>query len=140
MPSTVPELVLDAWPVLEWIKGREPTRSTFRRIVEDALAGRVKLNMSRINQGEVLYSVQKRFPPDRVVSALSAFGEIPITFHSVDDRLIDDAVQLKSVYAISYADAFAVALSVRLRAPLVSGDPELKNVAVSGFQLEWVGK
>jgi len=96
--------------------------------------------MSRINQGEVLYSVQKRFPPDRVVSALSAFGEIPITFHSVDDRLIDDAVQLKSVYAISYADAFAVALSVRLRAPLVSGDPELKNVAVSGFQLEWVGK
>ena len=140
LPGKVPELILDAWPVLEWIKGREPTHSIFHNMIEDALAGRVSFLMSRLNHGEVIYSVWKTFPPDRIQSALRAFAEIPIILHSVDDELIDKAVDLKCFYPISYADAFAVALSMRFSLPLVSGDPELKAVAVSGFKLHWVGK
>jgi len=138
--ASLPELVLDAWPVLEWIKGREPTCTAFHHIVEDAIGGRLTLRMSRINHGEVIYSIWKAFPPERVLSALEAFAQIPITLHSVDDALVDEAVKLKSVYAISYADAFAVALSARLSLPLVSGDHELRGIALRGFQLHWIGK
>ena len=112
----------------------------FHRIVEDAFAKRTVLSMSRINHGEVVYSIRKDFPLDRVEAALKAFAEIPIRLHSVDDALVDEAVALKAVHPISYADAFAVALAVREKAHLVTGDPELRRISVSGFQVHWVGK
>jgi ribonuclease VapC len=138
-PNRSPELVLDAWPVLEWVKGREPARSFFHQLIEDAVASRVALSMSRINHGEVIYSIRKDFPANRIDQALKAFAEIPIRLHSVDDSLVDNAVALKSVYPISYADAFAVALAIRLRVPLVTGDPELRRFSLADFRLEWVG-
>jgi hypothetical protein len=55
------ELVLDAWPVLEWVKGREPARSLFHGIIENAVAGRISLSMFRINHGEVIYFDQEGF-------------------------------------------------------------------------------
>lgn len=133
------ELVLDAWPILEWLKGSEPARSAFHQIVEDALAGRVALSMSRINHGEVIYSIRKDFPANRIDQALKAFGEIPIQVHTVDDGLVDDAVALKSVYPISYADAFAVALAIRLRVAPVTGDPELRRLSLVDLRLQWIG-
>jgi predicted nucleic acid-binding protein len=51
----------------------------------------------------------------------------PVEF--VDDlsgRLLLAAARLKGLYAISYADAFAVATAQLKGAQLVSGDPELK--------------
>jgi predicted nucleic acid-binding protein len=134
------EFILDAWPILEWLKGLEPARSAFHRIAEDALAGRVRLSTSRINHGEVIYSIRKDFPADKVTAALIAFGEIPIQLYSVDDALIDEAVELKSAYPISYADAFGVALSTRLKMPFLSGDPQLRRISRLDFHLHWVGK
>jgi predicted nucleic acid-binding protein len=139
-PTAAPELILDAWPVLEWIKGREPARTAFHSIVEDALAHRVGLLMSRINHGEVVYSIRKTFPRDRVVAALKGFAEIPIRLYSVDDALVDEAVNLKSIYPVSYADAFGIALSVRMQVPLVTGDPEISRISLPDLKLHWIGK
>src|ERR1035437_8218293 len=111
----VPELILDAWPILEWLKGREPSTSLFRTIVRDAIDDRNTLSMCRINYGEVIYSIRKSFPADRVDSALKAFGEIPIRLVSIGDALVDEAVALKANYPISYADAFAAAFAIRRR-------------------------
>jgi predicted nucleic acid-binding protein len=36
---------------------------------------------------------------------------------------------LKAQFVISYADAFALATAVQLKAPLVTGDPELTALA-----------
>lgn len=133
------ELLLDAWPVLEWIKGREPCASLFQHTVEEAIAGRYALSMSRINYGEAIYSIRKSIPANTIEAALKAFREIPIRLHSVDDLLIDEAVDLKSVYAISYADAFAAALAIRCNLPLITGDPELRALAGAGLTLHWIG-
>lgn len=142
MASTgvVPELLLDAWPVMEWLKGREPTSSAFRRVVEDTLANHTTLSMCRMNFGEFVYSARKDFPLDRIDAALRALHEIPIFLYSVDDQLVDDAVSLKSIYPISYADAFAAALAMRRRLSLVTGDPELLPLAALGLQIHWVGR
>jgi len=136
----VPELLLDAWPILEWLKGREPSSSAFRKIVEAGVAGLTMLSMSRINYGEVVYSVRKSFPSDRVEAALNAFREIPILLYSVDDALVDEAAALKALHSISYTDAFAAALAMRRKLPLVTGDPELLPLALLGLQLHWIGK
>jgi predicted nucleic acid-binding protein len=134
----VPEFVLDSWPVMEWLKKRQPASDRFRTLIEQALEVSLALVMSRINYGEVVYSIAKDLPL-RKDEALRAFSEIPIQFVSVDDRLIDEAVALKAVYRISYADAFAAALGLRLGIPVVTGDPEFFNLRQVGVQLQWLG-
>jgi ribonuclease VapC len=138
--SVVPELLLDAWPVMEWLKGRDPASAALEAMIEDCLAGRVSLSMCRINHGEVIYSVRKNFPPDRIDAALKAFHEVSMSVYSVDDVLVDDAVSIKSVYSVSYADAFAAALAIRRGLPLITGDPELLPLAALGLQIRWVGR
>ncbi len=96
--------------------------------------------MSRINYGEVLYSIKKDIPADRVIEATQAFLQLPICFYSIDDKLVDEAAAIKAVYSISYADCFAVALALRLDIPLVTGDPELPALKAIGLKLMWLGK
>lgn len=43
----------------------------------------------------------------------------------VDFELVLGAARVKARHALSYADAFAVALAERLRLPLMTGDPEI---------------
>jgi predicted nucleic acid-binding protein len=137
--DSVPELVVDSWPIMEWVKGREPAMSAFRTVIEKAIAGEISLSMSRINHGEVIYSIRKDIPAHLQQMALTAFREIPIRLYSVDDLLVDEAVALKSVYKISFADAFGAALSLRLGLPFVTGDRELLALKAIGLQLHWMG-
>jgi ribonuclease VapC len=111
----------------------------FSRLIAEAFAGEVSFAMSRMNYGEVLYSIRKDFPSDRIEAGTRAFLEIPIQFHSIDDLLVDEASVLKGGNAISYADAFAVALALRLDVPLVTGDRELLGLRAVGLKLLWMG-
>jgi predicted nucleic acid-binding protein len=133
------EILLDSWPVLEWLKRRQPAAAEFRRLIEISLAGEILLSMSRMNYGEVLYSIKKDFPENRIKQAAEAFRQIPIKFYSIDDALVDEAAELKAVYAISYADAFAAALSLRLDVLLATGDKELLALKTIGLKLHWMG-
>ncbi len=52
------------------------------------------------------------------------------------------AAELKSVYQLSYADAFAVVLALREDAPVMAGDPEIRNIANkigSRLTVDWLG-
>ncbi|MEO7029194.1 MAG: PIN domain-containing protein [Acidobacteriaceae bacterium] len=133
------KLLLDSWPIMEWLKGREPVATQFEGLIEGGLDGRFYFLMSRMNYGEVLYSIKKDFPSNRVEQAIQAFLEIPMEVYSVDDALVDEAVELKAVYSISYADAFAAALSLRLDIPLATGDKELLALKKIGLKLHWMG-
>jgi predicted nucleic acid-binding protein len=122
---------------MEWLKGRQPMAGDFLAMGESAAAGNIALSLSRINYGEVVYCIRKDIPEHLMEASLKAFQEIPIQLHSVDDLLVDEAVMLKSVYRISYADAFA--LGLRLDVPVVTGDPEFLNLQVIGLKLHWMG-
>ncbi len=133
-------LVLDSWPLLEWIKGREPARTRFSLLAQRAAKGLVSFHMSRINYGEAIYIIRKA--PEIVDSAeaLRRLDSAPIRLHTVDDVLVDEAVDLKSKYAFSFADAFAAALAIRLNVPLVTGDAEFRVLeAQRVLSLHWVG-
>jgi predicted nucleic acid-binding protein len=124
---------------MEWLKGREPAAGLFLAMIEDAFAGNVALSMSRMNYGEVIYSIRKDVEAHLRESALKAFLQIPIYFYSVDDLLVDEAAALKAVHKISYADAFAAALSMRLDLLVVTGDPEFLKLKAIGVKLHWMG-
>jgi ribonuclease VapC len=54
---------------------------------------------------------------------------LPITLDLVSEERILGAARIKAEHALSYADAFAVALAQELGATVVTGDPEFQNVA-----------
>ena len=62
---------------------------------------------------------------------LPATIEVP----TADD--IWDAALLKGQYPIAYADAFAAALALKHRCPLLTGDSELRSIA--DLELDWIG-
>src|SRR5271156_3653630 len=118
------EVLLDSWPILELLKGREPAASGFQQLIESAIADELSFNMSRMNYGEVIYSIRKDFPANRIDSATAAFLQIHIQFHHMDDALAGEVAGLKEVNTFSYSDAFGAALAFRLDIPFVTGDRE----------------
>jgi predicted nucleic acid-binding protein len=133
-------VVLDSWPVLEWIKRREPARTKFNELIGDAVSGRLVMAMTRINYGEVIYSLRKAPEIQNADEAIQQFLSAPIHIHSIDDRLVDEAVDLKSRYRFAFADAFAAALAIRLDVEVVTGDGEFRALEADGLlQLRWMG-
>jgi ribonuclease VapC len=135
-----PILLLDSWPVLEWIKRREPGYSKFAALLEQAASSNASFQMSRMNYGEVLYMIRKAPDiKDRKAAEIN-FRALEMKVHSIDDALVDEAVELKSRYPFAFADAFAAALAIRLNVELVTGDVEFRALAADGLlRLRWVG-
>jgi len=98
------------------------------------------LLISRLNFGEVLYSLRKPSALRSNARNESDLHALPITLVSLADRHVDAAVDLKSRFAISYADCFVAALAIEHSAPLVTGDPEFRTLESAGLlQLHWLG-
>jgi len=53
---------------------------------------------------------------------------LPVTIEVSTAEDIWHAAMLKGRFPISYADAFAAALSLKYNCPLVTGDPEFRSV------------
>lgn len=124
-----------------WLKGQPPAADRMRALLDAADRREHKLSMSIVNLGEVFYlSVKARNLAygRRVLETLQP----RVTTISAHDELVMLAASLKGRYAISYADGFAAATALLQRAPLVTGDPELRAMAAKekALQLEWIGR
>ena len=129
--------VLDSWPILEWIKERQPATDIVENLLAGAESGAARLLMSAINVGEVYYFVRKYHGETLAKSWRESSGTLPITIEVPTATEIWDAALLKGQYPIAYADAFAAALAQKHRCALVTGDPELRLVA--DLELDWIG-
>lgn len=57
----MPDLVLDAWAIMAWLKGQQPAAERVRWLLEAADRRERKLVMNIVNVGEVFYlSVRAR--------------------------------------------------------------------------------
>jgi predicted nucleic acid-binding protein len=136
----MPELVLDAWAVMAWLKAQQPAAGRVRLLLEAADRRQHKLIMNIVNLGEVFYLSAKARDlayGERVLQNLRP----RISAVSASDELVMQAAALKARHAISYADAFAAATAMARNAPLVTGDPELRVMAEreKTLTLEWIG-
>jgi predicted nucleic acid-binding protein len=80
--------------------------------------------ISWINLGEVFY-IEARIAGEAAAAAALERVRDSVRAEDVDVKLVLGAARLKARHALSYADAFAVALAERLRLPLMTGDPEI---------------
>jgi predicted nucleic acid-binding protein len=117
--------VLDAWAILALLQGEEPAAARVREVIETAQTSYTEVLISMINLGEVYYRVMKVQNEGIAEETLAQVLQLPIQAISVSDELVYAAARWKGRYAISYADAFAAALTQQKQARLVTGDPEL---------------
>jgi ribonuclease VapC len=93
--------------------------------------------MTVVNVGEVLYVIERRRGPNAARAAIALLDSLAIRVVDAGRELTFDAAHIKANHALSYADAFAVALAQRLQAALVTGDPEYRSVE-SLVRVEWL--
>jgi predicted nucleic acid-binding protein len=128
--------VLDSFALLVWLLDQKDANKV-RAILENASAGTVRIAMSLINAGEVIYILAKK----RGLSVAEEFEHkmltLPVHYVTPEREDILAAARLKSRHSVSYADCFAINLAVDLKASLVTGDPEILKFDQL-VSLEWL--
>ena len=134
-------MVLDSWPVMEWLKLREPATTMFDAILDEAKSGRLRLVISTINLGEIYYNCIDVWQQAQADVILADFRELPIEiFHPSQADALRGA-RIKGLYRGAYGDAFAAVLAMELIAPVATGDPDFLKLRNAGvLTVEWLGK
>jgi len=131
----VKDYVLDANAVLRYLaigdgQGGEKVLGLFQQ----AERGQARRSMSVINLGEVLYILLKRVGEQRGLHYIRIL-EHGVTIVDADTIRTIQAATLKHQLKLGYADSFAAALALELKATLVSADPSFEKV---GKDLKWM--
>jgi ribonuclease VapC len=113
------------------IQGEEPAASRVLKAISEAEQKALSLHMSWINLGEVYYQVGKRRGDAEARETLEEILLLPVRFHEARKQDVLQAAQNKMRFALSYADAFAVALTQSLDGTILTGDPEILKLDLS---------
>lgn len=123
--------ILDSFALLcLFDRKRKRENRAIRKYLEDAENGRIKLYISKINEGEVFYKLYKYIGESVAVGFREDLkhGIIPVNVVSVNDKRAERASEIKAKYQLSYADAFCIELARDMNLPVITGDPEFKYV------------
>jgi len=120
--------LFDAFPLLCWLQ-EEPGYELIDDLLNEAEAGESSISMHIINLGEVFCRLCRLSGMKRGEEILDKIRLLPVKILSISDEEVMEAAKIKAKYPISYADAFAVAKALQIRATVVTGDPEYKRVS-----------
>jgi len=130
--------VFDSWALLAWLLD-QPAAARIETLLQEAERGDdLRLSMSWVNVGEVYYMARRKLDAAKAEEFLKRLPSLPIRLVLPGEADIIAAAKLKATRRISYADGFAAALAQREGADLVTGDPELKEMA-DVVTVEWIG-
>ena len=122
-----PRYVLDSYALLAYLQA-EPGGDEVKSMLEEAQKGKAEVYLSLINLGEVVYIVERRRGAAMADEVVAKVHSLPVLVTDVNKKRVLDAAHIKANHAISYADAFAVALAKELDAPVLTGDPEFEKM------------
>jgi len=106
-------------------------------ILEALMKRKAKAFMSVVNWGEIYYNTMREQGIREAEDVIKQFNKYPIQLVEADQAITYEAAKLKGKYKIAYADCFAAALSLRLKAPIVTGDPEFKKLGQK-ISVQWI--
>jgi predicted nucleic acid-binding protein len=121
------KIVFDSYAIIALLKeesGYEKVRELFVQISQNKTEG----YMTTVNVGEVYYMMARKSNMNFAEEALRVIHQLPIEIVDPDLKLSIEAAKLKSKYSLSYADAYAAALTIQKKATLVSGDKEFDTL------------
>lgn len=119
--------VLDANALLILLDDR-PGASRVARTLEQAKRQGLRLFISAVNWGEVVYSLWKVQGEIEAKKLMRKVEELPVTVVPADRARAAMAGEMKMVHGLGYADSFAAGLALELRATLITADPDFQKV------------
>jgi len=128
--------VLDSFALLAFLRG-EAGDDKVAALLQKAGERDTPLHMTEVNYAEVKYIVIREDGAARWAEVARNLPTLPIEFHPADRELADVAADFKSRLGLSLADAFAAALAKKLKADLVAGDPEFKEIEKE-IRVQWL--
>ncbi len=131
--------VVDAWALLAWLRNEQPAANHVRDVLQRADEGNLQLFMSWGNVGEVYYMLTRKHNAETAEEFLARLPSLPILVVLPDEEDIIAAARMKATRKISYSDGFAAALADKEGAALITGDPELREMA-DVLAIEWIGR
>ncbi|CAN5407762.1 type II toxin-antitoxin system VapC family toxin [soil metagenome] len=120
-------IVLDSWAIMAYLED-EPSAERIADIISDAHDNGVPLMMSVVNAGEVWYIIARRTTAAEADRTIALLQQIGIKFVDADWLLTKFAAGYKVKGNISYADCYAAALAKQIKATLITGDHEFKQL------------
>ena len=124
MPVTT---VLDSLALLTFLRG-ETGDGQVAALLEQGGLRDTPLHMPEVSYAEVKFAILRQDGAEGWEVVAHELPTLPIDFHPVDRALADLAADYKSRFNLRLTDACAAALAKKLKAELVTGDPELKVV------------
>ncbi len=120
-------VVFDSYALIAHFKNEKGSDLISELLSEMAVGERMGF-ISVINVGEVYYMLYKKTGQQNAEQSLQIINTFPIEINDADLSITYAAAQLKSRYKLSYADAFAAALTIQKKATLITGDLEFKSL------------
>jgi ribonuclease VapC len=121
------KLVFDSYALIAFFKqepGYEFVRELLVKIANDESEGYI----TTVNVGEVYYMTARKSSQKNAEIVLDALLKFPLHIVDADLSLSLEAAKLKAKYSLSYADAFAAALTITRKATLITGDEEFRSL------------
>ncbi len=128
--------VLDSYAMIAYFED-EPGADEVTQILRQLIQGKAKGFMSVVNWGEVYYSTLREGGVAEAEKVILQLDKLPIQIVDVNRDFAYEAAKLKGKYRVAYADCFAIALSVKLNASLVTGDSEFKKIQEQ-VSIRWI--
>ena len=115
----------------------EPGAQRVKAVLAQAARQRAEVYASVVNYGEVVYITEREHGLRAAHNLIAAIDQLPMTVVDVDRRLTLTAAHVKARHPLSYADAFAVALTQARNATLLTADLEFRAVEAL-VPIEWL--
>ena len=128
--------VMDSFAMIAFFED-EPGADRVELILKSLMNREAKAYMSVINWGEIYYNTLREQGLEVAEKVIRQLKQYPIELIDADQRLTYEAAKLKGRHKIAYADCFAAALSHRLNAAVVTGDPEFKKLE-GEYSIQWL--
>jgi predicted nucleic acid-binding protein len=129
-------VVFDSHALLKLLRD-EAGAEEVEKILTEAARRDEPAHMTEINYAEVQYIVRRKDGEAAWQTIARELVAAPIQFHVADRVLADSAVDFKTRFKISLADAFAAALAKQQNAELVTSDREFKQLA-RDVKIHWL--
>ncbi len=121
------DAVLDSFAILTFLN-REPGHETVKQLLRQASNHHIKLYINQINVGECFYIIHRARSAKTAEDFLVTLQTLPIEVIGNNFQDVIEAARIKAQYPLSYADAFVIATAIKLEFPVLTGDPEFKQV------------
>ncbi len=132
------KFVLDSYALLAFFRD-ECGADAVEKLLNEAAEDKHELYITTVNVGEVYYMSCRKDNVAKANQVWEAMKKFPLHFVEVDMDLSLAAAKIKANHKLSFADAFAAALTIQKKATLVSGDSEFDNLkGEANFKVKYI--